>query len=60
MKHNNAERYGFKITSGVLEHENPYFSIHKYEVNVPTGGSHSFWVMEQPPFPVIIPLFDGR
>jgi ADP-ribose pyrophosphatase len=60
MKHKNAERYGFKITSMVLEHENPFFTVHKYEVNLPSGGAAPFWIVEQNDFPVVIPLFKDK
>jgi ADP-ribose pyrophosphatase len=57
MKHKNAERYGFKIISSALEHENPYFSVHKYEVKYPKGFTSPFWIVEKSDFSVIIPLF---
>src|SRR3989338_5553013 len=60
MRHQNAERYGFKVVSSSLEHANPYFSIRKYEVITPIGTNNEYWVIEQEPFPVIIPLFPDK
>lgn len=60
MRHQNAERYGFKVISSHLEHTNPYYSIRKYEVITPKGTNNDYWVIEQDPFPVIIPLFPDK
>jgi ADP-ribose pyrophosphatase len=60
MKHKNAERYGFKIISMVLEHENPYYNVHKYEVNYPQGFTNPYWVVEKADFSVIVPLFPDK
>jgi ADP-ribose pyrophosphatase len=60
MKHKNAERYGFKIISSVLEHENPYYSVHKYEVKYPKGFISPYWIVEKSDFSVVIPLFSDK
>lgn len=60
MKSEYAARYGFKIVSSLLEHENPYYAVYKHEVRYPDGSIESYWVQEKNDFSVIIPLFPDK